>query len=67
MDRNLMDSGDPAGPYGAKDSGPTGGVAGAIVNAIYDAAGVYVTQMPITPETVLAAIKEKKNAGNGPR
>ncbi|MEE8472995.1 MAG: molybdopterin cofactor-binding domain-containing protein, partial [Dehalococcoidia bacterium] len=67
MDRHLMDSDDPAGPYGAKDSGPTGGVAGAIVNAIYDAAGVYVTQMPISPEAVLAAIKEKKNADNGPR
>jgi hypothetical protein len=32
----------------------------AIANAIYDAVGVRITDLPITPERVLAAIREKK-------
>ncbi len=56
---NLMDGFDQAGPYGAKDTGPTGGVSGAIINAIYDATGVVVTELPISAETILKAISEK--------
>ncbi|NIU58937.1 MAG: hypothetical protein GWN67_21905, partial [Phycisphaerae bacterium] len=32
----------------------------AIANAIYDAVGVRIKDLPITPERVLAAIREKK-------
>ncbi|MBW2311277.1 MAG: xanthine dehydrogenase family protein molybdopterin-binding subunit, partial [Deltaproteobacteria bacterium] len=32
----------------------------AIANAIYDAIGVKITSLPITPEKVLAALKERK-------
>ena len=32
----------------------------AIANAIYDAIGVRITQLPITPERVLAALREKQ-------
>jgi CO/xanthine dehydrogenase Mo-binding subunit len=31
-----------------------------VANAIYDAVGIRIKDLPITPEKVLAAIKEKK-------
>ncbi len=54
----LVESGDPAGPYGAKGIGehtliPT---APAILNAIRDAVGAGVRRLPATPDRVLAAI-----------
>ena len=53
---------DEDGPYGAKGIGEPGCVptAPAIANAIYDAVGVRIKDLPITPEKVLAAIREKK-------
>jgi xanthine dehydrogenase molybdenum-binding subunit len=49
------------GPYGAKGVGEPPIIPGAatIINAIYDAVGVRVTQIPITPERLLKALKEK--------
>jgi CO/xanthine dehydrogenase Mo-binding subunit len=49
------------GPFGAKGVGepalaPT---APAIGNAIYNAIGVRIKDLPITPEKILAALKEK--------
>jgi xanthine dehydrogenase molybdenum-binding subunit len=53
---------DEDGPYGAKGIGEPGCVptAPAVANAIYDAIGVRIKDLPITPERVLAAIREKK-------
>ena len=50
---------DPVGPMGAKALGepPCVGVAPAIANAVYDAIGVRVTRLPITPDLVLEAIQ----------
>jgi xanthine dehydrogenase molybdenum-binding subunit len=50
-----------SGPFGAKGVGMSGTICvpAAIANAIYDAVGVRITDMPITPEKVLAAIKQK--------
>jgi len=61
----LIETDDEAGPYGAKGVGEPGcvPVAPAIANAIYDAVGVRVRSLPITPEKLLAAIKEKKGEG----
>ncbi len=58
----IIEPGDEDGPYGAKGIGEPGLVptAPAIANAIYDAIGVRITSLPITPEKVLAALKEKK-------
>lgn len=49
------------GPYGAKGVGETGTtpVAAALANAIEDAVGVRITDLPITPEKVLRALREK--------
>jgi carbon-monoxide dehydrogenase large subunit len=50
------------GPYGAKGVGEATaiGVAPAIANAIYDAVGVRIKDLPITPEKVIRAIEEKE-------
>ncbi|OGP73221.1 MAG: 4-hydroxybenzoyl-CoA reductase [Deltaproteobacteria bacterium RBG_16_49_23] len=58
-----IETDDPSGPFGAKGIGEPGLVptAPAIANAIYDAVGVRIKELPITPEKVLAALKEKTN------
>jgi xanthine dehydrogenase molybdenum-binding subunit len=62
VDAPVLETHDPDGPFGAKGIGEPGCVptAPAIANAIYDAVGVRITDLPITPERVLAAIREKK-------
>jgi len=49
------------GPFGAKGVGEAAMVpiAPAIANAVYDAVGVRITDLPITPEKILAQIKGK--------
>jgi CO/xanthine dehydrogenase Mo-binding subunit len=51
------------GPFGAKGVGETGvfSPAPAIANALYDAVGVMVFDMPLTPERVLRAIRDAEN------
>jgi xanthine dehydrogenase molybdenum-binding subunit len=58
----VVETDDPSGPFGAKGIGEPGLVptAPAIANAIYDAVGVRIKDLPITPERVLAALKVKK-------
>jgi CO/xanthine dehydrogenase Mo-binding subunit len=53
------------GPYGAKGFGEGAmvGMEGAIANAIYNAVGVRIYSLPITPEKVLEALKEKALKG----
>ncbi len=55
---------DPGGPYGAKGIGedPIIAIGPAIANAVHDAIGVRFRHFPITPEQVLAALKEKAGA-----
>ncbi|MCK6623826.1 MAG: xanthine dehydrogenase family protein molybdopterin-binding subunit [Anaerolineae bacterium] len=57
----LIETDDPQGPFGAKGVGEMGGTptAAAIANAIYDAVGVRLTELPMTPERVLAALDQK--------
>lgn len=49
------------GPFGVKGLGETALVptAAAIANALYDAIGIRLYSLPLTPEKVLAALKEK--------
>ena len=53
---------EPTGPFGARGVGEPLMVPGApaIANAVYNAIGIRFTRMPITPDVVLAALKEKK-------
>jgi len=51
-----------AGPYGAKGIGeiPIDGAGQAVANAVYDAAGVRVYDLPILPEKVWKLLQNKK-------
>ena len=62
VESHIVEQPDHEGPFGAKSAGelPYVPVAGAIANAIYDAVGVRVTDLPITPEKVLRALKAKE-------
>jgi len=55
----------PVGPHGAKECGEGTQVSTlpAIVNAIFDATGIMFKDLPITPEKVLKALKEKNKGG----
>jgi CO/xanthine dehydrogenase Mo-binding subunit len=55
----LIEDPDPNGPFGAKEvgQGPLLPVPPAIANAVYDAVGVRIDEVPITPEKVLAALR----------
>ncbi|MCF7810258.1 xanthine dehydrogenase family protein molybdopterin-binding subunit [bacterium] len=54
-----VETNDPYGPYGAKGVGeaPLIPTAPAIANAIVDAIGIRIVDLPITPEKVLKALK----------
>ena len=56
-----------SGPYGARGVGETGTMAlkPAIVNAIHDAVGIWLKDMPVTPEKVLRAMREASGAAPG--
>ncbi len=56
-----VETNDPEGPFGAKESGEGTQLAPApaIINAIYDAIGVRFNRLPVTPERVLEALREK--------
>jgi CO/xanthine dehydrogenase Mo-binding subunit len=58
MENAIVDSIETAGPFGAKGVGEsaTFGVSPAIANAIEDAVGVRLTELPLTPEAVLRAL-----------
>ena len=58
---NVPDYGEALGPFHAKSIGeiPTIPTAGAIANAVADAIGVPVTELPVTAERVLQAIARK--------
>lgn len=50
-----------SGPYGAKGVGEPGmvNVAPSIANALYDALGVRINSLPMTPEKILKALETK--------
>jgi xanthine dehydrogenase molybdenum-binding subunit len=62
IDVDCIETDDALGPFGAKGIGEPGLVptAPAISNAIYDAIGVRIKDLPITAEKILAALKAKK-------
>ena len=63
----LIEDPDPNGPYGAKEvgQGPLLPVPPAVANAVYDAVGVRIDEVPITPEKVLKALRDKAKGRDG--
>jgi putative selenate reductase molybdopterin-binding subunit len=59
METYLVETDDPSGPFGAKASAEISvdSVAPAIANALYDALGVRLRQVPFTPERILRALR----------
>jgi CO/xanthine dehydrogenase Mo-binding subunit len=64
----LVENPDPRGPFGAKEvgQGPLLPVMPAVANAVYDAIGVRIDEVPITPEKIVKAL-DAKAAGRPPR
>ena len=56
----LVETLDPEGPFGAKEvgQGPLLPVIPAIANAVHDALGVRIDEVPITPDKVLKALRQ---------
>jgi CO/xanthine dehydrogenase Mo-binding subunit len=60
----VLEESHPGGPFGAKGVGETGCIATtpAILNAIHDAVGVWICDLPVTPEKVLRALREAEES-----
>ena len=58
----LIEDPDPNGPFGAKEvgQGPLLPVMPAVANAVYDAVGVRIDEIPITPDKILRALHSKE-------
>ena len=56
----LVEDPDPAGPFGAKEvgQGPLLPIMPGVANAVYDAVGVRIDEVPITPDKVVKALAD---------
>jgi 4-hydroxybenzoyl-CoA reductase alpha subunit len=63
----LIEEPDANGPFGAKEvgQGPLLPIPPAVANAVYDAVGVRVDEVPISPHAVLRALKDKMRGKEG--
>ena len=65
VDTLIIENPSAGGPYGAKGIGEMANnpQPPAIAAAVFDAVGVWVTELPITPERVLRALDAKQDGG----
>jgi len=63
----FVEDPDQAGPFGAKEvgQGPLLPIAPAVANAVFDAVGVRIDEVPLTPDLVLAALDAKAKGKAG--
>jgi 4-hydroxybenzoyl-CoA reductase alpha subunit len=63
----IVESIDGEGPFGAKEvgQGPLLPLPPAVANAVYDAVGVRIDELPMTPEKVIAALVDLEKGGDG--
>ncbi len=61
IESSVVETNDPIGPFGAKEvsEGLIVPTCPAIVSAVYDAIGVRIKSLPITPEKIIKALNEK--------
>ena len=69
VDTIIIENPSPDGPYGAKGISEMANnpQPPAVAAAVYDAVGVWVTELPITPERVLRALERKQRGEDQPR
>jgi 4-hydroxybenzoyl-CoA reductase alpha subunit len=62
VEAHVVECPDENGPYGAKEAGegPLHSVIPALANAVYDAVGVRIDALPITPAKIRAALKGQR-------
>ena len=67
IDTELIEHPDPRGPFGAKEvgQGPLLPIMPAVANAVYDAVGVRIDEVPITPEKIVKALDDKAKGKPG--
>lgn len=63
LQTEFVDSYEESGPFGAKSVGEIGidTPPAALANAVFNALGVRIKELPITPEKIILAMKEKEN------
>jgi 4-hydroxybenzoyl-CoA reductase subunit alpha len=63
----LVETDEPNGPFGAKEvgQGPLLPIMPAVANAVYDAVGVRIDEVPITPDKVVRALDDRARGGPG--
>jgi 4-hydroxybenzoyl-CoA reductase alpha subunit len=63
----LVEEPDPIGPFGAKEvgQGPLLPIPPAVCNAVYDAVGVRIDEIPVTPEKIMKALKARAQGHDG--
>ena len=61
---HIVESIDPNGPFGAKEAseGALAGFLPALTNAIADALGLRLTELPVTPDRLLEALAQRRRA-----
>lgn len=63
----LVETSDPKGPFGAKEvgQGPLLPIMPAVANAVYDAVGIRIDEVPITADKISRALHDKARGGAG--
>ena len=63
----IVEGPDPNVPFGAKEvgQGPLLPIMPAVANAVYDAVGVRIDEIPVTPDKILRALDDKAKGGSG--
>ncbi len=65
----IVESHDPYGPFGAKEAseGALAGFPPAVVNAIANAIGIDLNELPVTPDRVMEALIQRRRRRGSPR
>jgi CO/xanthine dehydrogenase Mo-binding subunit len=69
VELKLVENRDGVGPYGAKGGGEgsVNPIGACLANALYQAAGVRIRSLPLTPERVWKALQEKQTQASAPK
>ena len=61
---HIVESRDPGGPFGAKEAGEgsLAGIIAALTNAVHDAVGLRLSELPASPDRVLEALQARRRS-----